>query len=78
MQLHKRKKIRYVKTKKEIRLSLHVDHTTYLQNPRKSTETLLYTKQNKKFNKLEGAKLTYKMFIYPILIKNTMKDPIPR
>lgn len=37
-----KKKLRDVKIKKEIKLSLHVDHmTTYLENPRKSTGTLL-------------------------------------
>lgn len=49
-----------------------------LQNPKESTETLDTQNNNKKFNKLEGAKLTYRKFIYSIVIKNTMKDPIPR
>lgn len=55
------KEIRDRKITKEIKLSLYADHMiTYLENTRKSTETLLQT--NKKFSKLEGGKLIYKKF----------------
>ena len=50
------KQIRDREIKKEIKLSLYADYMiTYVENPRKSSETLLQI--NKKFSKLEGVKL---------------------